>query len=289
MAGHLSLIRASSLHSIQLLCLLGIVGFPDCSAWSQVGRAQPHGYVSDITKEKAERYKEIFLFVRPNAPKQPLLESIFNLQLSKEFRDKYREKFGQLDTESIVYQSGARSSADPLSNDLNRDSEEAIARQKDRRAFGEFMVKRLAEWHTDNYFKSEPNMRPVYELKEKLSKVDVRVTKTTKLEVRYELSSNNLDFIVDNPYLESKVSLEMDPGSIGPSRVQENRIWLGKNLTQKTRVKNTWATIDGLTTLEFIFLHHSRLSTSVGSTAKYSSRGRAEGATRYLVGMNYLF
>lgn len=264
------------------------------SLWGGTARAQSmtpraHGYVSDITKERSERYKEVFLFVRPNAPKQPLVDSIFNPQLSKEFRDKYREKFGQLDTESIVYQSGARSSADPLSNDLNRDSEEAIALQKDRRAFGEYMVKRLAEWHTDNYFKSEPNMRPVYELKEKLSKVDVKVTKTTKLEVRYELSSNNLDFILDNPYLDSKLSVEMDPGAFGPSSVQENRIWLGKNLTRKTRVNNNWATIDGLTTLEFIFFHHPRLSTSVASTAKYTSSGRAEGATRYLIGMNYLF
>jgi len=249
----------------------------------------PEGYVNDIQKERQEKFREIFLYIRKPEPQKRLVDAIFNVQLSREFREKYREKFGQLDTESIIYQRASVTSADPFRHDLNLISNEVLAQQRERRAFAEYMMKRLSEWHVDNYFKSEPNMRPVYELKEKLSKVNVQVTKQTKLEVQYNLSSNNLDIIVDNAYLDSKMSIEMDPSAFGPSRVMENKIILGKSFAPKYRLNNIWATMDGLVTLEWLTFHKPWLSTSYSTTAKYSSSGRVPGATRYLVGLNYLF
>lgn len=252
--------------------------------------ARADGYVSDVKLERQEKFREVFLFVKKPTAEKKLWDSIFNPQLSKEFRDKYREKFGQLDSESIVYQRSQTTSFDPVRDNFNSTDVRVAEQQRERRAFAEYMTKRLAEWHVDNYFKNEPSMRPVYELKETLSHMDVKVTKETKLEIQYNLTQNNIDFILSNPYLdETKMSVEMDPHSLGPSGTQENRLKLAKQLTPRTRLNNNWATIDGLTTFELLTRQTPVLTTSMAVTAKYSSNGRAEGATRYLVGMSYSF
>lgn len=248
-----------------------------------------NGYLSDVTRERAEEFHEIFLFIRKPPAEKKLVDAIFNPQLSREFRERYREKFGQLDSESIVYQRGNFTTMDPIRYDLNRKDQRVIEQYRERRLFAEYMTRRLAEWHVDNYFKNEPSMRPVYELKETLSHVNVEVTKETKVEMHYNFSANVVDVIVDNAYLDSKLSIEMDPRAVGPSSVQENRIVLGKQLDPRHRLNNQWATIDGLVLFEYLTRVTSTVSTSLATIAKYTSTGRAEGSTRYLVGLNYVF
>ncbi|GIL16665.1 MAG: hypothetical protein BroJett040_04160 [Oligoflexia bacterium] len=243
------------------------------------------GYISDVKTERAERYYEIFLFVTPPPNETKLTEVIFNRELSKEFRSKYQEKFGRVDSESAVYQS----SRFDMNENLKNRPLAIEAELKERRQFGEFMTKRLTEWHVDNYIKSKPQMRKVYELKEKLSHMEVEVTKESKMDLRYSLAGNTLDVIYDNPWIDSKLAVEMDPGAFGPSQVQENRVWLGKNLNKKTRVNTNVATEDGIFTLEFIHMFKENLAGLMGGSTYTKPEGKTPRESKVALGLSHSF
>ena len=80
-----------------LLLLLSILGSSEIT--HAVGSPYP-GYIDNVEKEKSERFVEIYLYSPPTHREQSLQEMIFN-PLTTEFKQKYREKFGQLDSESI--------------------------------------------------------------------------------------------------------------------------------------------------------------------------------------------
>ncbi len=253
------------------------------SALSAAGNSFENGYISDVQAEKEERFYEIFLFSIPPVKSTNLKDIIFNRELSTEFKEKYREKFGQLDSESIVYQPTKFSILDE-----NRGAILSVEQTNNKRKeFAEFMIKRLVEWHLDNYIKKDPTMRPVYELKEKLSNVEVQVTKETKVNIRYSLSDNSADVIVDNPYVDSKLSLEMNPRQFGPGPIQEQKMVIEKQLDKRHRI-NTWATqTDGICSIEFIRLFRGHWSTNLASTAAYKGGGTSSRETKYLVGFSH--
>lgn len=246
-------------------------------------RAAVHGYVDDVRAERNERYHEVFLFSEPPVRMKPLHDIIFNVELSREFKEKYREKFGQNDTESISYQQ-----TDYSRLEANKATTAVVKENSTRRAFAEYMMKRLTEWHVDHYIKSEPAMRPVYEVKQKLQKVEVRVNKETKLEARYELAGNTLDLILENPYCDSKWTIEMDPSAFGPSSVEDNKVTLGRPLTTSLRAENVWSEKEGRSKIELIRSHTPRLSSSYGVSAAYKET-EFSGESRLALGMTYSF
>jgi len=246
--------------------------------------AVPHGYVQDVEKERQERFYEIFLFAQPPPREKPLSEVIFNAELSNEFKLRYRQRFGQLDTESIMYQ---RTDYERL--DSFRANPAAESKSAERRAFADYMIKRLFEFHVDNYVKSEPAMRPVYEAKEKLKKVEVRVNKQTKLEGRYSLAGNTLDVILENAYCDSKWIIEMDRGSFGPAPIRENTVVIGKSLTSRLRIDSTTQDREGRSRLEITKAHTAQLATMYGVSAAYKGGGASPRDSRIAWGFGYTF
>lgn len=251
--------------------------------WSPVGAASGD-YVFDVRKERQERFYEIFLFVQPPPQERPLSEYIFNAELSREFRTTYRDRFGQLDTESIAYQRTDFSRLEANKAHV-RDIE---AHNAARRAYAEYMMKRLAEWHVDNYVKSEPAMRPVYEAKEKLKNVEVKVNQETKLRMQYSLAGNTMDFILENPYVDSRLFVIMDPKAFGPTSPQDRHLILGKSLPRRFRLQNVWYEFGGMTFIELIKSHTPRFSTSYGLLTAYQRRDFLQ-EQRYTWGLGYSF
>lgn len=244
------------------------------------------GYISNVKDEKYQRFYEVFLFVSPAIKERPLQDIIFNEKLSKEFQDRYREKFGQLDTESIVYQPTKFSVLDE-----NRGAVLNIVTANDnRKKFGEYMLRRLTEWHVDNYFKTDPTMRPIYEMKEKLSHLEVKVTKETTVNAQYNFSDNSLDVIADSPYFDSsKLTLIMNPSAIGPSNVDDEKISLSQLINKKIRINTTATNVDGIGTIEFVRALKANWSTYYLTTAAYKSGGPSSRETRYLVGFSHVY
>jgi hypothetical protein len=236
------------------------------------------GYLSEVKSEKDQRFYEVFIFATPAVKTPPISELIFNEKLSREFREKYREKFGQIDTSTIIYQ--------PTKFSVLDENRGAVLKvetdNQERKQFGEFMVKRLIEWHVDNYFKTEPSMRPVYELKEKLSHVQVEVTKETRLNAQYSFSDNTLDLIVDGPLFQvSKITLLMDPKKFGPGPLIDEKLYLANALSKKSKIITTATAVDGISTLEF--------QTSTGAAAAFKNGGPSPRETRWIVGLGYSY
>ncbi len=242
------------------------------------------GYVSDVQVERSERFVEVYLYSPSKSTEPTLQEQIFN-PLSQEFKSKYREQFGQLDTESFSYQSAF------TQLDENRGALPIVqAKSEKRKAFAEYMTKRLIEHHVDQYMKSKPEMRPVMEVKERIQNVKVEVTKTTRLNIQYNFAGNMVDFILDNPYCDSKMSLEMDPRAFGPSQVLETKFWVGKGLTKTVRVNSYAAVTDGVLygDISKAFPKYN-ISQVFGIRGAIKPEGTSPRETQYLVGFSHSY
>lgn len=253
------------------------------TAWARSTAPYP-GYVSDVDGEKSEAYVEVYLYAATPAREQSLQELIFN-PLASEFKSRYQDKFGRQDSESILYQNSFRESKENRGN-----SAELELKNEERRAFAEYMTRRLLEYHVDHYMNTKPELRPIMEVKEKIQNVKVQVSKDTRLNIQYNFAANIVDFTLDNPYCDSKLSLEMDPKAFGPGNVNETRLKLGKDLTKTIRVNSnileTEGTVDGDITKSFARYH---LATSLGIRAAYKDGGTLPRETLYTVGFTHSY
>jgi len=189
---------------------------------SEIGcLALPKGNLSPSRKKTSY---EVDMFAAPD-PKEPELQEIlFNHQLSKEIRIRYVEQFGSVDTEALIY----RSSRYAEMTDKAPDQSTFDATRNQRKQFGEFILKRLAEWHADNQMKSKTELRKAYEVKQAISQVAVPVTQDSKLEVHLSLIGDTIDILYFNPYANAKYI-------INPATT-ENKLIVSKPYDTKTNV-----------------------------------------------------
>jgi hypothetical protein len=247
------------------------------------GETLPQGYIYDVEAERNESYVEIYLFQQSTPVERSISDLIWNPELSAEFRKKYYERFGAVDTGAIRYLPGTNSIVKENRGLINgNDADEQNIQE--RRRFAEFMTKRVTEWHVDHYIKEEPSMRPVYEAKETLSKMEVQVNKEIKLNMAYSFAGNVFDLIVENPYVDSKVSVEMDPRAFGPGRAEESRFVIGRNLTKEIRFNTYLKSEDGIVSGELVKTWPSRWVTSLGSSTWTRNGGISTRETRTYIG-----
>lgn len=202
------------------------------------------GYTQDIEKERQETFVEI-QFEVPRLQKETTFNEFLFNPLAAEFKSKYREHFGENDTRSIIYRNMSEGGTSQDHNAIEKEGQ-------DRRDFAEYMVKRLIDYHVDNYMRTKPEMKPILEVKEKIQNVKVEINREVKLNIQYNIVGNYADFILDNPYIESKVALEMNPKSYGPSAINEAKTTLSKNLDKYWRSNFYYTAIDGVVATEFI-------------------------------------
>lgn len=243
------------------------------------------GYTNNIQEEKNQHFYEIFLFSYPNLEKKNLRDLIFNADLSREFKQKYIEKFGTVDMEALTY----RDSRYAEMWDTRVDPQAQLINSQKRKEFAEFMVKRLSEWHIDNYVKSEPQMKVIYETKEQISHAEVAITPESKFDVQYSLAGNTLDLNYINPYADSKLTVYMDPRAFGPSGVKENRLFLGKQIDKKNRINTILMEKDGFATFEYIRVLFHNLHGGISSASWYKKEGYSPRETRTSIGISHSF
>ena len=187
------------------------------------------GYVSNVTEERKVRIVEMAFVEKPVTDDTSLSELIFDDKLTREFTRQYEARFGRTEAEINLNVFNHYTVYEDESNGRVITVEEDVAKQ---RAFGEFMMRKLAEHHVDNYIKSSPTARPIYELKEKVSNIKVQVRKGYKVRFNYSYSGNYVTMRTDNPYdIENRLVLQMDPNSIGPSEIQDSYFSLGYPIT----------------------------------------------------------
>lgn len=227
------------------------------------------GYVADVRLEKQQKFYEVYLSPPQGEISVDYRSVIFNAQLTAEFKQRYREQFGYIDVEGMAFAANRFTRFDE-----NRGRSQSVDElQRRRRAFAEYMMRRLAEFHVDNYFKSQPSMREVYELKERLSNVQVQVGPSFKMDVHYSFSDNSAELVVQNPYCDSKLRIEMNPAAFGPSEVLENRLYLGKKLSGGHYLLSSLIANDGLFRLEWWNHYAFGVSTQFSVMTPFKNEG----------------
>lgn len=237
-----------------------------------------HGYVSDIPDERSKRDIEMVMLERPTDPGPPLTQRIFNEKLSKEFQNQYQYRFGQTTTEQSI---NNPSRSDGYSYYTGETL--TIQRyQEEQRKYATYMARRLVEFHVDNYAKNDPDLKPVYELKDRISNVNVKVQKF-KVKWKYNFAGPNMDVSVDNPYgLELKARAEMDGIISSPT---EMIYTVGYQFTPRVRatvLHNSW---DGLSQIIATRRMTKSISCSITASQDSKPQGRTVQQDLVLVGL----
>lgn len=256
------------------------------TSWALRRSYAPHsGYLADTGSERNIMYVDLIPIPPPKPLGPPLSDRIFNEKLVKEFRDRYEEKFGRTEVER-VYNSPNRYS---YYNDIYGFKGTPQEMDAERQKYGDFVVRRLLEYHVDNYAKNDPKVRPVWEAKERLKEFKVEIA-TVRLDMNYSIAGNTFDVKLQNPYLSlTRVRLQMNPAVFGPSNVQETTISIGRNVTRTVAMETHYATDDGLLS----FIQTKGLSPVLGLSFTEATTTTSQGTTprgsKYLSGLTYSF
>ena len=174
------------------------------------------GYTADVDYEKNSRSHEMVMLNPPKDPDRPLTEVIFDEKLSKEFQQQYEYKFGVTQAEQVINSPG-RYDEYTYNTGKNATLKEYRA---DQRKFGEYMMRRLTEYHFDNYLKHDRSLRKVYDIKDRVSNLNVKTKSGWKVKWKYNLSGPTADVTVTNPYdVEMRVRVEMTGLVSAPAEV----------------------------------------------------------------------
>jgi hypothetical protein len=93
-----------------------------------------------------------------------------------------------------------------------------------------------------------------------------------------------------NPWVNSKVSVQMDPGSFGPGPVQETIFSIGKPVTKTISLEGYYYLTDGVVSVVGRKALAPRLGTSLTvSTFTKDTGGRSRRESLYLAGLSYSF
>lgn len=198
-------------------------------------------YIFDVPLEHQEDSKEIFLVQEPTDFMKPTLhELIFNPTLTNEFFFEYQQRFGWTEQEQHYYltsrQGYYRSSTGQLTN---------TTEDVERRKFAEYMMRRLAEYHVDNYLKTEPSMKRVYEIKQAISNVKVQVGRNFKCDVSYNYSGNWAQATCQNPVADAIAKVQMDPAKFLPTDPNEVTVGLERPVTQTLTAEAHYTLYEG--------------------------------------------
>jgi hypothetical protein len=261
------------------LCLRAHAGIVDDDLPQLYGHH--HGYLFDVKDERNLRVIEMVMLERPKpAPKQ-LSDVIFNEKLSKEFQNQYERRFGSTQAEQIL-NTPSRSDEYTFSTGQNVTVTEHTKKQ---RSFGEYMGRKLVEYHVDNWAKNDPDFRPVYQVKERVSNVNVNVRPGYKFKWKYNLAGPNMEFTLENPYnVETRIRVDMS-GIV--SEPDEATYILGYPVTNKVRISALYKREDGLYQLVATRKLTRNLSTSLTGSTDTSDAGSSVKQDLVLLGFSW--
>ena len=246
-------------------------------------RSPSRGYVTNVQAEREDSSEDLVWIQKPSEG-QFLRDRIFNQTLSREFRERYEQRFGQTEIERVFLAPNRTS----YYNDVYGVKGTPQEISDERRKFGEFMVRRLAEWHVENYAKTDPSVRAVWEAKEKISNYKLEVA-SFRIDAQYSIAGNIMDIKIVNPWAQSKISLLMNPDQFGPGPIDEALLSIFKPVSSQYAVEARWRVTDGVVSL-IQYKPIARVwSGSLTTSAAIHGAGRSARETLWLVGMGRSF
>lgn len=187
---------------------------------------QRPGYLGDLRSEDREPARDLELL--PSLPPRPgrlTLDRIFDRELTREFTQRYRDNFGESESERTFNNQPIKGSF--WSYIENRDSQSKQIQTK-QQVFGEYLTRRLIEYHMDRQFRDDPDLKDVWEFKEKVRQVEMTLAGGVKVKAIYNYSGNDLTTYFDSDVLNARVGILMDPRQFGPAEVKEYLVVLSR-------------------------------------------------------------
>jgi hypothetical protein len=238
-----------------------------------------YGYVSDVEEERNKRDIELVLPDNP-PPRKTLSEALFNPKLTKDFQSEYEYRFGRSQAEQLLNSPGQQDEYIYYTGHTVTIQEYQSA----QRAFATYMGRKLFEYHVDNWAKNDPDLRPAYQLKDRVSNLNVKVKSGYKVNWKYNFAGPNMEVKVENPYdIEAKAHIDMN-GLLSPN---EEIYSLGYPINPRTRVTGIYKRVDGLYQLIFTRQLTKRISSSLTGSVDTRDEGPTIRQNLLLVGLSW--
>lgn len=264
---------------IQIL-LLVIVALLTMAGFAQARDYSRHeGYTNEVDKERTVQVSELNLIAAPAPLGPPLQQQIFDEKLTKDFRERYEQKFGRTEAER-VYNSPNRFT---YYNDLYAFKGSPQEEDGEKRAFANYMVKKLAEYHVENYAKNDPKVKPMWEAKQRFSQMQVQ-SKSFKLKARYDLVGGKADIEVINPIVDARYTLDMNG-----TNIDESILVLGRPVTETIRLESRYKQVEGIVAFIGSKTFTPTLSTNITVSTFTNDSTKSVRESLYLAGASYVF
>lgn len=181
---------------------------------SLAAKASPHpwrdedevpGYSEELKPENEDTGEILYSVENPYRNEIKFSEKVFDPTLSKDIIQRYQESFGRTEAEIIQARTPYLNSNFSEGASITFNEEDY---QKQQQSFGNYVVKRVAEYHFEKEAKENPDLRGVYETKQKLENINASVGQF-KIRGKYRLASNSVIAMVQNPYVDMQVRFEL--------------------------------------------------------------------------------
>lgn len=150
------------------------------------------GYLDSVEDEKTTRTEDLVVIREP--PPMETSKPFVSDKLNKEFQAQYELRFGRTEAERNLLPNRYDTY---FYNGLMVTYEEDLRRKK---AFGDYVIRRVEEYHLDNSIRDNKTFRPAYEAKEKISKVNVKISDDFRVKANLSLTGYFADIIIENPW-----------------------------------------------------------------------------------------
>ncbi len=193
-------------------------------------RPEPH---QNLRADK-ELVEEVVPVLNPHQDSSNLNKKIFNVKLIGEFNERYRQDFGYTGIVPSRLAQNQYTQVSYLPGEQISLAEDGLRRDR----YGQFIVRRLAEFHMDRYAKNSKSLKKAYEFKEVVSKYNIKIKKGYGLKINYSLVTNSMKVDLLNPFkIKASYSVQMDSSSVGPGEATEQVISLSYPVDKRTQVE----------------------------------------------------
>ena len=277
------ILKKFELSQIQKSLVLGLTVIAVALATSSLAHAREYtsheGYTAEVQNERTEVISEMAMIEAPTPLGPPLKDQIFDEKLTKDFKERYEQKFGRTEAERVYNSPNRFTYYTDLYTFRGSPEEEDI----EKRAYANYMVKKLAEYHVEKYMKSDPKTKSVWEAKERISQANVG-SGSFKVKARYDLVGGKADVEIQNPLVETKATLEMTG-----SRVKESIIVLKRPITKSIALESRYKNVEGILSFVATKTFSPVLYANLTASTYTNHNPVSTRESLYLAGLNYVF
>lgn len=192
-----------------IFSLCGVQSFAAVSEYPWRKEDLRPGYAEDLKSENEEVGEILYSVDNPYKNELKFSEVMFDPTLKKDIAQRYHEKFGRTEVEIIQTRTPYLNSNFSEGAAITFNEEEY---QRQQQKFGNYIAKRLVEYHFEKEAKNNPDLRGVYEAKQTLENASASVGKI-KIRARYRIASNSIITYIRNPWINLEARFELSGGN----------------------------------------------------------------------------